>query len=48
MEYGIGAAVLVVLAVGWWMAHRPPVPSQLEPMSRQWLSDKDQHRLKHW
>lgn len=44
MEYGIGAAVIVVLMVGWWIAHRPPVPSQLEPMSLRWRQDKQLFR----
>lgn len=48
MEYVIGAAVLIVLVITWWGMRRPLSPTELEPMSRQWLSDKKQHRLDHW
>jgi len=45
MEYWIGGAVMALLVAVWWLAHRPPVPSQLEPMSRSWLAAKEHHRL---
>lgn len=46
-EWLIVLTVSIIVAGGWWLAHRPPSPSQLEPMTRTWLADKNHHRAEH-
>jgi len=45
MEYWIGGAIVALLVALWWFARRQLASTQLEPMSRAWLTQKTNHPL---
>ena len=43
-SYALGALLVGIVALLWRVVRRAPRPSQIEPMSREWLHAKGLHQ----